>query len=127
MILIKKNIIVLEGGHNEEHEISLETSKAVKKILSKLNYVVQSIDVNPIDFESKIKNFKTDTCFNALHGTFGEDGKIQKILYENNIKFSHSGVKSSNIAFNKLLTKKLLHKNKQTMRQQDYTHLQVIL
>ena len=45
-------------------------------------------------------------CFNALHGPFSEDGKIQKILKKNRIKFTHSGYKSSKICFDKVTTKK---------------------
>ncbi len=45
-----------------------------------------------------------------MHGTFGEDGRIQKILFNNKISFTHSGSKASGIAFNKLLTKKAIEK-----------------
>ena len=32
------------------------------------------------DLENKIKKFKPDIVFNALHGRFGEDGYAQSIL-----------------------------------------------
>ncbi len=105
MILTNKNILVLEGGHNEEHEVSLSTAIEVKKAILELNYNLQSIEVDPRNFHEKINKFKIDICFNALHGPFGEDGKVQQILFNNKIKFSHSGVKTSTIAFNKHLTK----------------------
>ena len=47
-------------------------------------------------------------CFNALHGPFGEDGSIQKILDNKNFKYTHSKTKSSNICFNKKLTKDIV-------------------
>ena len=74
-----------------------------------LNYNLKSIKVEPNNFNEKIKKFNLDICFNALHGSFGEDGKIQQILFDNNIKFSHSGVQASSIAFNKYLTKDSLN------------------
>ena len=75
-----------------------------------LNYNLQSIEVDPKNFHEKIIKFNVDICFNALHGPFGEDGKIQQILFDNKIKFSHSGVKASRIAFDKSLTKKAIEK-----------------
>ena len=66
--------------------------------------------MDPISFYKKIKEFNIDICFNALHGPFGEDGQVQQILFNNKIKFSHSGVKTSTIAFNKHLTKKAIEK-----------------
>ena len=104
------NILVLEGGYNEEHEVSLSTAKEVKKALMDLNYNLESIKVNPKNFHEKIKKFNIDICFNALHGPFGEDGKVQQILFDNKIKFSHSGVKASRIAFDKSLAKKVIEK-----------------
>ena len=103
-----KNILVLEGGHNEEHEVSLASAKEVKKAILELNYNLQSLEVNPINFEEKIKDFKVDVCFNALHGPFGEDGNIQKILFKKKINYTHSGVQASKKAFDKILTKRAI-------------------
>ena len=44
-------ILVLEGGFNEEHEISLETGKKVKKSLLNLNLKFDSLIVNSKNFE----------------------------------------------------------------------------
>ena len=81
--MTKQNIIVLEGGYNEEHEVSLSTAKEVKNAILELNYNLESIKVNPKNFYKKIKKFNADICFNALHGPFGEDGKVQQILFDN--------------------------------------------
>ena len=103
-----KNIIILEGGNNEEHEISILTSKEVKNIIIELNYNVRTVQVNPKNFFQKIDNYYADIFFNALHGTFGEDGRIQKILFNHKLKYTHSGVKASTIAFDKHLTKQMI-------------------
>ena len=64
------------------------------------------LKVNPNDFPEKIKLYNKDfLCFNALHGTYGEDGTIQKILEKNKLSYTHSDSKSSKIAFDKNLTK----------------------
>ncbi len=111
MVKNNKKILILEGGFNEEHEVSLNTSGEVKKILEKNKFNFTSLIVNPKTFENDIKKFKDHICFNALHGPFGEDGKIQKILNKNNVKYTHSGIKSSSDCFNKIRSKKILNKN----------------
>ena len=101
-----KRILLLEGGFNEEHEISLKTSLEVQKSLRKMKLNFDVITVDPKNFADKIKNVQKDyICFNALHGPFGEDGSIQKILENNKLLYTHSNSKASEIAFNKKLTK----------------------
>ncbi len=107
-----KNILILQGGNNEEHEISLNTAKEVKKALVKLGHRPQLLNIVPNNFLKDIKKYKPDICFNALHGTFGEDGQIQKILYDLKIPFTHSGIKASKIAFDKEKTKAAIIKKK---------------
>ena len=100
-------VLVLEGGNNEEHDVSLATAKEVKKSLSNLNIQYDAINVSPDTFEKDITKFNSDfICFNALHGTFGEDGRIQKILQKANFKHTHSDIKASGMSFNKDLTKR---------------------
>ena len=107
-----KKILILEGGLNEEHNVSLATSKEIQKILNQNKLQFKTLKVNPKNFHKKIINYKNFICINALHGPFGEDGKIQKILKKNKIPFSHSNIKSSNLCFNKSASKKQIIKNK---------------
>ena len=107
-----KKILILEGGNNEEHDVSLVTSREIQKILNQNKLKFKTLRVNPKNFHKKIINYKNFICINALHGPFGEDGKTQKILKKNKIPFSHSNIKSSNLCFNNLhLRKKLLKIN----------------
>ena len=102
----KIKLLVLEGGFNEEHEISLQTGTMVKKCLSKLNIYYESLVVNPLSFKNILNEYNQEyICFNCLHGTFGEDGKIQKILDHRSFKYTHSNQKASFIGFNKDLSK----------------------
>ena len=59
-------------------------------------------------FYAQILNIKPDICFNALHGSFGEDGTIQSFLNKIKIPYTHSGSSTSCLAMNKLLTKHFL-------------------
>ena len=75
------------------------------------NYNVLRVDFNK-DFEKKLKLFKPDIVFNALHGRFGEDGYAQTVLEYNKVKYTHSGVLSSALAMDKEISKKIFIKNK---------------
>ena len=107
-----KKILILEGGNNEEHDVSLVTSREIQKILNQNKLKFKTLRVDPKNFHKKIINYKNFICINALHGPFGEDGQTQKILKKNKIPFSHSNIKSSNLCFNKSASKKEIIKNK---------------
>ena len=108
-----KKILVLGGGFSKERAISLVTAKSVLKALRKKGYraIISEPDGKLI---KKIKSFKPDVVFNALHGRFGEDGYIQAILETIKIKYTHSGVLASYIAMDKEESKKIFIKNKIT-------------
>ena len=107
-----KKFLILEGGNNEEHDVSLVTSREIQKILNQNKLKFKTLRVNPKNLHKKIINYKNFVCINALHGSFGEDGQIQKILKKNKIPFSHSNSKSSNLCFNKSASKREIIKNK---------------
>ncbi len=109
--MINKKVLILEGGYNEEHKVSLKSSLKIQHVLKKNNVTFKVLNVNPKNFNKKILKFKDFICFNALHGPFGEDGQIQKILKKNKIKFTHSGIKSSKICFDKIKAKEIVIKN----------------
>ena len=96
-------ILILQGGFNEEHKVSLNSAKEIAKAFKKLKINFKTLTVNPITFEDDILKYSNDyICFNALHGTFGEDGKIQKILKKNKFKVTHSDQRSSSNCSNKI-------------------------
>ncbi|MBD1160654.1 D-alanine--D-alanine ligase [Pelagibacterales bacterium SAG-MED15] len=105
-----KKILILGGGISKEREISLETSKQVQKTLKK-KFKTKTCEPDN-NLIKNIKKFKPNIIFNALHGRFGEDGYIQSILERFKIRYTHSGVISSCIAMNKILSKKIFIKNK---------------
>ena len=109
---MKKKILILGGGISKERLISLDTAKSVYKSLKKKKYYSAIICEPDADLIHKIKKFKPDIIFNALHGQFGEDGYIQTILESQKIKYTHSGVIASSIAMDKEVSKKIFLKNK---------------
>jgi len=109
--MVKKKILVLCGGISKERLISLDTGKQVANELKKNQYKVLACEPNNT-FLQKIKAFKPDIIFNALHGQLGEDGYIQTILETQKIPYTHSGVIASSIAMDKEISKKIFIKNK---------------
>ena len=100
---MNKKIAVLLGGISVEKEVSLETGKYVVQSLEEQGYKVKKIRVS---FNKKLliktlKEFRPDLVFNALHGTFGEDGQVQKLLDKLKLRYSHSSAKASKIAMDK--------------------------
>jgi len=108
---LKKKILVISGGISKERIISLDTGKQVAKELKKNGYDVRIAEPD-FKLSNIIKSFNPKIIFNALHGQFGEDGYIQSILEAFKIPYTHSGVISSAIAMDKILSKKIFIKNK---------------
>ena len=108
---MKKKILIISGGISKERVISLDTGKQVAKELIKAGYTVKITEPTSEIIEV-IKSYKPSAIFNALHGQFGEDGYIQTILETTNIPYTHSGVISSALAMDKILSKKIFINNK---------------
>ena len=108
---MKKKILVLCGGISKERLISLETGKEVAKELKKNRYRVATCEPDN-NLLNKIKSYKPDIIFNALHGQFGEDGYIQSIIESQKIAYTHSGVIASSLAMDKEISKKIFLQNK---------------
>ena len=108
-----KKILILQGGLNEEHKVSINTANEVAKVLTKLKIDFIRFTVNPKTFVRDISRFSNKhICFNSLHGSFGEDGKIQKILKKKGFSFTHSNQTSSINCFNKIKSKEIIKKYK---------------
>ena len=108
---MKTKVLILGGGISKERLISLETARAVYKALIKKNYKVIICEPDG-NLTNKIKSFKPNIVFNALHGQFGEDGYIQTVLESQKVKYTHSGVLASSIAMDKEISKKIFIKKK---------------
>ena len=106
---MKKKIMILAGGYSKERDISIITGKEVYKALKK-KYTTILVDPKG-DIVNKLRNFKPDIVFNALHGRFGEDGYIQSIFENEKICYTHSGVESSSLSIDKEISKSIFKKN----------------
>jgi len=107
---MKNLIVVLMGGLSGEREISFLTGKACSKALKKRGYKVVELDAKG-NFVNRLLKIKPKIVFNALHGKYGEDGFIQSILESLNIPYTHSGVLSSSLAMDKVMSRKIFINN----------------
>lgn len=101
---------VLGGGVSTERDISLISSREAHKALVKKGLDVVFIDILTKE-ENKLKELIISSgiglAFIALHGEFGEDGRIQEILEELGIAYTGSGPKASALAMNKGHSKRI--------------------
>ena len=98
----KLKIAVMLGGPSAEREVSLRSGAAVAAALRSLGHQVSEIDPKSGGF---VLREKTDVVFLALHGTYGEDGTVQKQLDELGVPYTGCDADASRIAFDKVLTK----------------------
>lgn len=115
--MIRKKIAILRGGPSSEFDVSLKSGKSV---LSELENDFHLFDVI-IDksakwhlngFEKKPQNIiqKVDCVFNAMHGEYGEDGKIQQLLENLHIPFTGPRAFAAALSMDKAKTKEIYKK-----------------
>jgi D-alanine-D-alanine ligase len=101
----RQRIVLLCGGNSAEREISLRSGENVERALRSAGFAPTILD--PRDQSLNAINWtQQDVAFIALHGTFGEDGQIQRQLDALNICYTGSGPEASKTAFHKLAAKK---------------------
>ena len=100
-------VAVLKGGMSSEREISLVTGASCAEALRRLDYDVVEIDVTHALWE-QLAAAKPDVIFNALHGDWGEDGRVQGVLDMYGKPYTHSGVMASALAMDKHRAKHVL-------------------
>ena len=99
------HIALVYGGMSSERDISIISAQTFKKACLDLGYQLTMIDMGADIAEVIANKVKPDVVLNSLHGTYGEDGCLAGILNILKIPYTHSGLKSSAVAFDKILTK----------------------
>lgn len=102
-------IAVLMGGISAEKEVSLRTGAAITSALQRKGYDAYSLILNEENFAKAIMDAQFDLAYIALHGEFGEDGRVQAFLDILKKPYTGSGYVESAISMNKTLTKNILN------------------
>ncbi|MCK5839072.1 MAG: D-alanine--D-alanine ligase [Bacteroidales bacterium] len=124
---MRKNIALVTGGYSGELEISLKSANEVAKNLDKDKYKVFTIhiglddwtfhgkdddiivvDKNDFSIIYESKHITFDCAFIALHGTPGEDGRLQGYFDLIGLPYTSSGMTTSAITFNKYFSNKIV-------------------
>jgi D-alanine-D-alanine ligase len=120
----KEHVVVLMGGISSEHDVSIRSGEMVLDNLDLEKFNVSSIEITR-DGEwlfsdalgeyveisravSKLRDMHPDCVFIALHGPFGEDGKIQGMLDLMGIPYTGSGCSASGLAIDKVRSKRIM-------------------
>lgn len=98
-------VAVLMGGVSSEREISLKSGSGVVNGLREAGYDVTPVDIEREELPALVG---IEAVFIALHGRFGEDGGIQRLLDARKLPYTGSGAESSRISFDKVLTRDAL-------------------
>ena len=96
------DIVVMLGGPSAEREVSLRSGAAVAKALRSLGHNVSEMDPKDGTFNLP-KN--CDVVFLVLHGTYGEDGQIQRQFEKLGVIYTGCDAEASRVAFDKVVTK----------------------
>jgi len=102
-----KRVVVLSGGISAEREVSLASGKQCAAALREAGYMVIPIEVGPdlAGLIASLQQARADVVFNALHGRSGEDGCVQGVLDWLAIPYTHSGLRASSMAMDKVTAK----------------------
>lgn len=101
---------VLMGGSSAEREVSFRSGKAVLNALLERGHKAAAVELGTPTIE-QLRVLDIDAAFIALHGTFGEDGRIQAMLEEVDIPYTGSNVNASRLGMDKVASKKLFREN----------------
>jgi D-alanine-D-alanine ligase len=100
---MSRRVTVLMGGFSAEREVSLNSGAAAIAALEQAGYTVTGYDVTR-DMDALLRvlrDSRPDVVFNALHGRYGEDGRIQGLLDILGLPYTHSGALASAMAMDK--------------------------
>lgn len=97
-------VAVLYGGVSGEREVSLTSGKGMIEALEARGHDVVAIDFHP-DRANELLTLKADVVVSALHGKYGEDGRVQSLLEMAGLPYTGSGVLASALAMDKARAK----------------------
>jgi len=97
-------VAVLMGGIGSEREVSLQSGANIASALRQTKTDVIACDITP-DELGILDDESVDLFFLALHGEFGEDGRLQEILERRNLAYTGSDSRASRLAFDKVAAK----------------------
>ncbi len=119
-------IVILAGGTSAEREVSLSTAQSIARSLERQNTQFTQIDTRDEGWLEHVKTLKPRAAIIALHGPYGEDGTVQKILEDNGILYTGSVPKVAALAIDKIRTKEVVRKKFQIAMAKNFTEEDIV-
>lgn len=94
------------GGVSSERDVSLDSGKNVADALESIGYDVVRTVLDAENLDAMPKD--VDAAYIALHGKWGEDGGVQRLLDALAIPYTGPGAEASRAAMDKIATKRIL-------------------
>lgn len=125
---MKKKVGVVCGGFSGEAVVSMKSAEMIMNYIDKERFDPTLIVISPEswhavtpsgksiidknDFSYTVDNKKVipDLCFIIIHGTPGEDGKLQGYFDMIDMPYTSGGVMNTSITFNKIFTTRVLNR-----------------
>lgn len=107
--LLPMKVAVLKGGPSAERSVSLRSGAAVAEALRQAGADVVEIDVQTASLPELPT--EPDVVFSLIHGTFGEDGALQRLLEQAGLPYVGSDSAASALMMDKFRTKHTLAKH----------------
>jgi D-alanine-D-alanine ligase len=107
-----KRVAVVMGGLSAEREVSLNTGAGVLAALQSNGWDAIAIDWRDgTSLARLVEDARADVVWNALHGTFGEDGAVQGLCACLRLPCTGSGILASALAMDKVMSKRIFESN----------------
>jgi len=101
-------VAVVLGGPSSEAEISRVTGGAIAAALREKGYNAKEVELVPDRLLQTLHAMQAKVVFNAVHGRYGEDGRLQSMLEAAGIPYTGCGVLASAVSMDKSATKRYL-------------------
>lgn len=101
-------VAVVLGGPSSEAEISRVTGGAIAAALREKGYNARELELVPSEVISQLREMGAKVVFNAVHGMYGEDGRLQSLLEAAGIPYTGSRLLASAVGMDKSATKRFL-------------------
>ena len=125
---MKRTIAIVAGGDSSEHEVSMKSAEGIYSFIDQEKYTLYiveltkahweailsdgsraKVDKNDFSFMDHGKKIIPDFAYITIHGTPGEDGRLQAYFDMIDMPYSSCGMLASTITFNKFVCNQYLH------------------
>ncbi len=114
--MVPLRVGVLRGGPSHEYDVSLRTGQQVLEALQGERYAARDVFIDragawhlrglPVEPGRALEQF--DVVWNGLHGAYGEDGGVQRVLDTHRMRYTGAGALAAALSLNKPLAKRRL-------------------